>query len=89
VRPIIASYLNGFLPTFFGYDNWGAERPASELQQHVYPGREKALWTGVDSISWDAYLIVGALPTPTTGREAKGGAEWICSGYDGDGMATA
>ncbi|KAF3053239.1 hypothetical protein E8E11_002240 [Didymella keratinophila] len=75
VEPIIASYLNGFLPTFFGYDNWGAERQAPELQQPVYPGRAKALWTGVDSMTWDAYPIVGAMTTSTTGREAKSGAE--------------
>ncbi|KAF2629491.1 nucleotide-binding domain-containing protein [Macroventuria anomochaeta] len=89
VEPVIASYLNGMMPTFFGYDNWGAERPATPPQEHVYPGRTKALWTGVDAISWDSYPLVGALPTNVTGREAKDGAEWICGVYSGDGMPSA
>ncbi|KAJ8118475.1 hypothetical protein OPT61_g564 [Boeremia exigua] len=88
VEPVIASYLNGMMPTFFGYDNWGAERPATP-QKYIHPGRTKALWTGVDAISWDSYPLVGALPTNVTGREIKEGTEWICGAYSGDGMPSA
>lgn len=89
VEPVIASYLNGFLPTFFGYENWGAEKPAGPPQKDVYEGRTKRLWTGIDAMSWDEYPIVGAIPASTTGREAKNGAEWISTGYTGDGMPAA
>ncbi|KAH8432428.1 NAD(P)/FAD-dependent oxidoreductase [Aspergillus melleus] len=89
VEPVIASYLNGFLPTFFGYENWGAERPATAPQKDVYPGRSKGLWTGIDAMSWDEYPIVGALPGSITKRRVVKGAEWIATGYSGDGMPAA
>lgn len=75
--------------TTFGYDNWGAERPAGPPQKDVYQGRTKRIWTGVDSMSWDEYPVVGALPASATGRQASNGSEWICTGYSGDGMPTA
>lgn len=89
LEPILASYLNGFMTTFFGYDNWGAERPAGPPQKDVHSGRTKNIWTGVDSMSWDEYPVVGALPASATGRQVSNGAEWICTGYSGDGMPTA
>lgn len=89
LEPILASYLNGFMTTFFGYDNWGAERPAGPPQKDVHPGRTKNIWTGVDSMSWDEYPVVGALPASATGPQVSNGAEWICTGYSGDGMPTA
>ena len=89
LEPVLASYLNGFMTTFFGYDNWGAERPAAPPQKDVYQGRTKRIWTGVDSMSWDEYPVVGALPASAIGRQASNGSEWICTGYTGNGMPTA
>ena len=89
LEPVLASYLNGFMTTFFGYHNWGAERPAGPPQKDVYQGRTKRIWTGVDSMSWDEYPVVGALPASATGRQASNGSEWICTGYSGNGMPTA
>ncbi|KAF7627911.1 FAD dependent oxidoreductase [Aspergillus flavus] len=91
VEPILQSYLGGFMTTFFGYENWGAERPASPPQKDIFPGRTKGVWTGIDSISFDEYPVVGPLPPSTTGRQARigAGAEWICTGYSGDGMPSA
>lgn len=59
VEPVIASYLNGFMPTFFGYDTWGAERPPAAPEKDICPGRSKRLWTGVEGMSWCRRHVVG------------------------------
>lgn len=90
----VASYLNGALPSYFGYDNWGSERtdfPRSN-DTAVFLGRTKRVWTGIEGSAWDGRPIVGMIPTSATGRKRNNktsGAEWISTAYDGEGMCYA
>ncbi|KAK8050848.1 FAD dependent oxidoreductase [Apiospora rasikravindrae] len=87
-----ASYLNGALPTYFGYQNWGAERtdfPADLHQDVIYPGRTKRVWTGVEGFTTDAFPFVGPLSQKFTNRAVKNraaGGEWVSAGFNGEGM---
>lgn len=90
----VASYLNGALPNYFGYDKWGSER-TDFLQPNdtaVFRGRTKRVWTGIEGGAWDSRPLVGKIPISATGRPRKNGingAEWISAAYDGEGMCYA
>ncbi|PSN61192.1 hypothetical protein BS50DRAFT_681014 [Corynespora cassiicola Philippines] len=91
---ITASYLNGALPNYFGYENWGAERSDFPQQegQDVFPGRAKRVWTGIEGQSTDGRPLVGRIPTSVTQRPVRNaslGAEWISTAYAGEGMCFA
>jgi glycine/D-amino acid oxidase-like deaminating enzyme len=89
----IASYLNGALPDYFGYDLWGAERDDFDpsTSNDVWPGRSKRVWTGVEGFSADHRPLVGSLPESVTFREAKNASngEWTSTAYDGEGVCYA
>lgn len=88
---ISASYLNGALPNYFSYDNWGAEKiqAAESLPQGAYRGRTRRVWTGIEGLSADGRPFVGRLPESATKRQANDGGEWIAAAYDGEGMCFA
>lgn len=94
---ITASYLNGALSSYFGYENWGAERtdfPQDEAGSHVFPGRTKRVWVGIEGGSRDGRPFVGRLPGSATARPAQnvsagGGGEWVSAAFDGEGMCFA
>lgn len=89
--PVVAAYLNGALPTYFGYQNWGAERtdfPAN-LHPDIWAGRTKRVWTGVEGFTTDAFPLVGPLAEQFTKRPVKdpaAGQEWVAAGFNGEGM---
>ncbi|KAF2183682.1 FAD/NAD(P)-binding domain-containing protein [Zopfia rhizophila CBS 207.26] len=89
-----ASYLNGALPNYFGYANWGTERTdfPQPTDPNVWRGRTKCIWTGIEGGSTDGRPFVGKIPTSATRRQVKNataGAEWISAAYDGEGMCFA
>lgn len=92
---VTASYLNGALPSYFGYDSWGAER--TDFSQDaagpdVYPGRTKRVWVGIEGSSRDSRPFVGLLPQSATARpvrNASAGGEWVSAAFDGEGMCFA
>ncbi|KAK8079376.1 DAO-domain-containing protein [Apiospora hydei] len=90
--PATASYLNGALPAYFGYRNWGPERtdfPADLHQDVIYPGRTKRVWTGVEGFTTDALPFVGPLSKEFTNRAVRSpaaGGEWVSAGFNGEGM---
>ncbi|KAK7957354.1 uncharacterized protein PG986_006576 [Apiospora aurea] len=90
--PATASYLNGALPAYFGYPNWGAERtdfPTDLHQDVIYPGRTKRVWTGVEGFTTDALPFVGPLTEQFTNRAVRSpaaGGEWVSAGFNGEGM---
>lgn len=91
---LTASFLNGALPNYFGYENWGAERVnASEnVPEGAYPGRSRRVWTGIEGMSADGFPIVGRLPESATMRKAQSqgtGGEWVISAFNGEGMCSA
>ncbi|KAG8157260.1 hypothetical protein KVR01_012968 [Diaporthe batatas] len=99
---ITASYLNGALPSYFGYENWGAERTDFPRQDGggaagaagVYPGRSKRVWVGIEGSARDGRPFVGRLPRSATARPvgdvwAGGGGEWVSAAFDGEGMCFA
>ncbi|KAK6819361.1 hypothetical protein PG987_015844 [Apiospora arundinis] len=74
-RPL-AAYLNGALSSYFGYDNWGAERTdyPTNLHKDIYQGRTKRTWTGIEGFTADQLPLVGPLSTPadpTRGGEPR------------------
>ncbi|PVH72026.1 nucleotide-binding domain-containing protein [Cadophora sp. DSE1049] len=91
---VTASYLNGALPDYFGYDAWGAERsdfPPSK-DTNVWPGRTMRVWTGIEGGATDGRPYVGRIPVSATQRQVKnqtGSGEWISAAYDGEGMCFA
>lgn len=96
---VTASYLNGALPSYFGYDNWGAERTDFPQQgaagapgKGAYPGRTKRVWVGIEGGSRDSRPFVGLLPQSATTRaerNASAGGEWVSAAFDGEGMCFA
>ncbi|KAH8900479.1 nucleotide-binding domain-containing protein [Thozetella sp. PMI_491] len=90
----ISAYLDGAMASYFGGENYGAER--TDFPQpddpNVWKGRTKRVWTGVKANSPDGRPLVGRLPTAVTTRPVPlnaRGAEWISTGYDGQGMCWA
>lgn len=86
-----AAYLNGALPGYVGYDNWGPERSyfPSENGSFIFPGRTKRVWTGMEGASSDGRPLVGMIPTSVTRRSVDAvtkSAQWILAAYDGEGM---
>ncbi|EUC27138.1 hypothetical protein COCCADRAFT_31301 [Bipolaris zeicola 26-R-13] len=89
-----AAYLNGALPGYVGYDNWGPERSdfPSENGSFIFPGRTKRVWTGMEGASSDGRPLVGMIPTSVTRRSVGAittSAQWILAAYDGEGMCFA
>ncbi|KAK7998449.1 ADP-ribosylation factor GTPase-activating protein GCS1 [Apiospora arundinis] len=92
-RPL-AAYLNGALSSYFGYDNWGAERTdyPTNLHKDIYQGRTKRTWTGIEGFTADQLPLVGPLSTQQTQRAVANpaaGKEWVTAGYNGEGMTYA
>lgn len=89
--PVVAAYLNGALATYFGYQNWGAERtdfPAN-LHPDIWEGRIKRVWTGIEGFTTDALPLVGPLSEQFTKRTVQNpaaGSEWVSAGFNGEGM---
>ncbi|KAK7928920.1 FAD dependent oxidoreductase-domain-containing protein [Apiospora marii] len=88
---VVAAYLNGALPTYFGYQNWGAERTdfPADLHPDIWAGRTKRVWTGVEGFTTDALPLVGPLAEQFTQRPVKNpaaGQEWVSAGFNGEGM---
>ncbi|POS76610.1 hypothetical protein DHEL01_v204999 [Diaporthe helianthi] len=92
---ITASYLNGALPSYFGYENWGAERtdfPQDAAGPNIYSGRTKRVWVGIEGTARDGRPFVGRLPDSATTRPVKNasaGGEWVSAAFDGEGMCFA
>lgn len=92
---VTASYLNGALSSYFGYENWGTERadfPQQAAGPDVYPGRTKRVWVGIEGSSRDSRPFVGRLPQSATARpvrNASAGGEWVSAAFDGEGMCSA
>ncbi|KAK0372399.1 hypothetical protein CLIM01_10236 [Colletotrichum limetticola] len=89
-----ASYLNGALPNYFGYDTWGSERTdfPQSLDPSVWNGRTKRVWVGIEGSSVDSRPFVGRIPQSATGRSVKAtstGSEWVSASFDGEGMCFA
>lgn len=89
-----ASYLNGALPNYFGYNTWGIERIASPQTEdaEVFPGRTKRVWTGIEGLVSDGRPLVGRLPVEQTCRAPAAGGEgreWVAAAFNGEGMAYA
>ncbi|KAK8092501.1 hypothetical protein PG999_014700 [Apiospora kogelbergensis] len=88
---VVAAYLDGALPTYFGYENWGAERSdfPADAGPDVYAGRTKRVWTGVEGFTADELPLVGPLSETQTNRTARNpaaGGEWVSAGFNGEGM---
>lgn len=91
---LTASYLNGALPNYFGYESWETERvdDAESVPEGAYPGRSRRVWTGIEGMSGDGFPIVGHLPASATTRKAENqslGGEWVISAFNGEGMCSA
>lgn len=96
---VTASYLNGALPSYFGYDNWGPERTDFPQQgaagapgKGACPGRTKRVWVGIEGGSRDSRPFVGLLPQSATtraARNASAGGEWVSAAFDVEGMCFA
>ncbi|KAK7704162.1 hypothetical protein SLS64_008720 [Diaporthe eres] len=92
---VTASYLNGALSSYFGYDNWGAGRtdfPQDAAGPNVNPGRTKRVWVGIEGGSRDSQPFVGLLPQSATMRPVKNasaGGEWVSAAFDGECMCFA
>ncbi|KAK7981310.1 DAO-domain-containing protein [Apiospora saccharicola] len=90
--PVVAAYLNGALPTYFGYQNWGPERtdfPADLHPDAIWAGRTKRVWTGIEGFTTDAFPLVGPLSEQFTNRKVQNpaaGSEWVSAGFNGEGM---
>ncbi|KAF8555922.1 DAO-domain-containing protein [Imleria badia] len=115
-----AAHVSGALPIYFGATNWGAEAVSvaespvdddihADAQKRIRgpwtPGRVKALWSGVLSVSVDEFPWVGRIPSAISGRRSpapgvtvseKGKrartadpGEWIAAGYTSEGMVHA
>ncbi|KAF4994616.1 hypothetical protein FGRMN_5661 [Fusarium graminum] len=88
---ILASYLGGALPNYFGYENWGPERDGNS-ETHPkgsYPGRTRKVWTGIEGLSTDGRPFVGRVPPSASNRTSSTGGEWAAAAYDGEGMCFA
>ena len=98
---LVATYLGGILPIFFG-SNWGREADYPDAEDNLWTaGRVKSTWSGIVCISADRNPWVGRIPSSIAGRKAPAAVdrpdrvktaapgEWIAAGYDGDGMASA
>lgn len=88
---VVAAYLDGALPTYFGYENWGAERSdfPADAGPDVYAGRTKRVWTGVEGFTADELPLVGPLSASQTNRTVRNpaaGGEWVSAGFNGEGM---
>lgn len=92
---VTASYLNGALSSYFGYENWGAERtdfPQETAAPDVHAGRTKRVWVGIEGSSRDSRPFLGLRPHSTTARPVKNasaGGEWVSAAFDGEGMCFA
>ncbi|KAJ5899028.1 hypothetical protein N7495_003772 [Penicillium taxi] len=82
----IKAYLEGLLPTMFGPQNWG-EDSGTRVQNS---------WTGCMGFTPDLLPFVGPLDVSITGRKLpqpltcqRQPCEWICAGFQGEGMVLA
>ncbi|RJE27492.1 FAD dependent oxidoreductase [Aspergillus sclerotialis] len=81
----VRSYLGGLMPTIFGSENWGEDTRGYRVQQ---------TWTGCMGFTCDLLPYVGRLDQKLTGRKLprrsrRGAGEWICAGFQGEGMVLA
>lgn len=67
----IGAHLSGMLPRYFGENNWGAEEQPSDEDAEAgwWPGRVKAIWSGILGISADWTPWVGRVPTEISRRQ--------------------
>ncbi|KXJ93395.1 FAD dependent oxidoreductase-domain-containing protein [Microdochium bolleyi] len=94
MSPIYEAYLGGVLPTYFGYEAYGAERtdyPDNGTGSGIWPGRMKRVWNGVEALTRDALPVVGPLDERFSNRTVLAnpgkGREWVTTGFNGEGMA--
>ena len=80
----VRSYLEGLMPTIFGPENWGEDTRGYRVKQ---------AWTGCMGFTCDLLPYVGRLDPRLTGRKIprklRSGGEWICAGFQGEGMVLA
>ncbi|EJD04507.1 FAD dependent oxidoreductase [Fomitiporia mediterranea MF3/22] len=72
----VAAHLSGALPVLFGGKNWGSEAAPSlnrtdeggNEDERWFPGRMKAIWSGIIGISADRIPWVGRMPQKLSDR---------------------
>ncbi|KAJ1329651.1 FAD-dependent oxidoreductase [Microdochium nivale] len=97
MSPVYEAYLGGALPTYFGYEGYGAERCDDHRHLEagpgapIWPGRTKRVWNGIEALTGDALPIVGPLDERFSNRsilaDPSRGQEWVTTGFNGEGMA--